>query len=82
MKWQDLNSMDLQTFSGNEGSGISNDIVQECDQMLIVPQSSTTLGLDSLNVSVAAGKSEQIRTFLHFFTPIYSKYFLLKWKEK
>lgn len=40
---------------GNEGSGISNDIVQECDQMLIVPQSSTTLGLDSLNVSVAAG---------------------------
>ena len=74
--------MDLQTFSGNEGSGISNDIVQECDQMLIVPQSSTTLGLDSLNVSVAAGKSEQIRTFLHFFYSYLFKIFPFKMKRK
>ncbi|XP_035824514.1 rRNA methyltransferase 1, mitochondrial isoform X2 [Aplysia californica] len=40
---------------GNEGSGISDDLVRQCDQMLSISQSSQAGGVESLNVSVAAG---------------------------
>jgi tRNA G18 (ribose-2'-O)-methylase SpoU len=44
---------------GNEGHGLSPEVVAECDQKVMIPM---RLGTDSLNVSVAAG------IFLYHFT--------------
>ena len=45
--------------SGNEGRGLRPSVANVCSRLITIPPSSTSLtalGLDSLNVSVAAGK--------------------------
>ena len=43
-------------FSGNEAEGLPEEILEYCDSHLHIISHSTTSDLDSLNVSVAAGK--------------------------
>lgn len=49
----------MSVFAGNEGKGISPDIHHLCDVFVSIPPiNSLHQGIDSLNVSVAAGKVE------------------------
>ena len=43
-------------FSGNEAEGLPEEILEHCDTHLHITSHSSTSELDSLNVSVAAGK--------------------------
>ena len=43
-------------YPGNECSGVSGELMDQCDHMLAIPPSSPhTKSVDSLNVSVATG---------------------------